>query len=55
MKKKKLQLKPGAYVIGKDGKLLEDLDDPAMLIRKDLREVSEEAEKPKIEKKEKSK
>jgi hypothetical protein len=54
MKKQKVQLKPGAYIM-KDGKLMEDLNDPAMLIRKDNREVAEEEAKPKTEKKEKSK
>lgn len=55
MKKKKQQLQPGAYRIEKDGKLVEDLNDPAMLLRKDKREEAEEAQKPKTEKKEKSK
>lgn len=47
-------LQPGAYIIDKSGKRIPDLNDPAMLIRKDIAEQKEASgEKPKDKKSEK--
>ena len=47
-------LQPGSYVIDKSGKRTPNLDDPAMLIRKDIKEQKDiPAEKPKDKKTEK--